>query len=95
VKWVEVEVVVVVVKVVVAVVVAAGVGRAGWVVPPPPVLAATASAPVVGIASRTWWVSPVIEKSARSVARRWHANKSLVSGARHARCRAPLCHVRP
>jgi hypothetical protein len=86
--------VVVAVKVV-AMVVAAGVGRAGWVVPPPLVLAATASAPVVGIASRTWWVSPVIEKSARSVARRWHASEFLVSGARHARCRAPLCHVRP
>jgi len=90
VTWVEVEAVVVVVKAVVVVV-----DRAGWVVPPPLVLAATASAPVVGIASRTWWVSPVIEKSARSVARRWHASESLVSGARHARCRAPLCHVRP
>ena len=93
-RWVEVEAVMVVVKVV-AVVVVAGVGQAGWVVPPPLVLAATASAPVVGIASRTWWVSPVFRKSARSVARRWHASESLVSGARHSRCRAPLCHVRP
>ena len=84
----------VVVKVVAALV-AVGVGRAGWVVPPPLVLAATASAPVVGIASRTWWVNPVIRKSARSVARRWYASEVLVSGARHARCRAPLRRVRP
>jgi len=94
VAWVEVEAVMVVVKVVVALV-AAGVGRAGWVVPPPPVLAAIASAPVVGIGSRTWRVSPVIRKSARSVTRRWHASEVLVSGVRHARCRAPLCQMRP
>ena len=84
----------VVVKVVAALVVA-GVGQAGWVVPPPLVLAATASAPVVGIASRTWWVSPVIEKSARSVARRWHASGWGGGGARPAGARPPLCHVRP
>jgi len=53
---------------------AADVGRAGWEAPLPPVPMATASAPVVGTGSRTWWGSPATRKSARGVARRWSAN---------------------
>jgi hypothetical protein len=86
-RWVEaVEVVVVVAPA--AVLVA---GRAGWVAPKLPVLAATASAPVAGIGSHTRWACPVTRKSAHSAARRWRANNEWVSGARHRACRAPLC----
>lgn len=43
-------------------------GQAGWVVPLPLVLAATAYAPVVVIESRTWRASHAIRKSAPSAA---------------------------
>jgi len=68
VKWVEVVEVAVAVEV--AADVAAVAGRAGWAALLPPVPAATASALVAGIGSRTWWVRPVIRRSAHSAARR-------------------------
>ena len=50
--------------------VAVDVGRAGWAVPLLLAPVVTASVPVVGTESRTWWVYLVIRRSARSAARR-------------------------
>jgi hypothetical protein len=88
VRWVELVEVVAAVGEALAVALVAG--RAGWVAPRLPVLAATASARVAGTGSHTRWAYPVTRKSARSAARRWCANKEWVSGARHRACRAPL-----
>jgi hypothetical protein len=76
VRWVEVVEAVVVVVAVAAVAVAAG--RAAWAAPSPPGQVATASAPVVGTASRTWWACLVIRRSAPSAARRWSARRESV-----------------
>ena len=67
-RWLEVVKVVAVVELVVAV--AAVVGRAGWVVPRLLGRAAIASAPVVGIGSRTWRACLATRKGVLSAARR-------------------------
>lgn len=71
-KWVEV--VEVVADVMAAVGVVAVAGRAGWVVPSPPVQAGIASVPVAVTGNHTWWVCLAIRRSVRSAVRRWCAN---------------------
>lgn len=68
-KWCEVVDEVEALAPVAAPVAAAVVARAAWAVPRLPGPVVTASAPVAGIGNRTWWVCPVIRRSARSAAR--------------------------
>jgi len=93
-RWIEVVEVVAVAVVVPAVVV--GAGRAEWAAPKLLVLVAPAFAPVVGIASRTWWASLVIRRSVRSAVRRWCVNSETTrNGARRPGRRAPFCCACP
>ncbi len=54
---------------------AEAVGRVGWAAPRLLGRAAIASAPIVDIERRMWWVNLVINKNALSAARRWYASE--------------------